>query len=120
MRPTGSAAQLEYRRQLGGNLLAQGKGVHEVACLLAVAPSSVTRWKQALVPWYSWHATRAQTVIVNQVSFGALRRAAHLIAISKNTRRDLIYLCRCDSEKITVIFYGVDAAFRPYRPEEKS
>jgi transposase len=47
MRPTGSAAQLEYRRQLGGKLLAQGKGVREVARLLAVAPSSVSRWKQA-------------------------------------------------------------------------
>lgn len=48
MRPRGSAAQLEYRRQLGGKLLAQGKGVREVARLLAVAPSSVSRWKQAL------------------------------------------------------------------------
>ena len=34
MRPKGSAAQLEYRRQLGGKLLAQGKGVREVAGLL--------------------------------------------------------------------------------------
>jgi transposase len=48
MRPTGSAAQLEYRRQLGGKWLAQGKGVREVARLLEVAPSSVSRWKQAL------------------------------------------------------------------------
>jgi transposase len=48
MRPTGSPAQLEYRRQLGGRLLAQGKGVHEIARLLEVAPSSVSRWKQAL------------------------------------------------------------------------
>ncbi len=48
MRPTGSAAQLEYRRQLGGKLLAQGKGVREIARLLEVAPSSVSRWKQAV------------------------------------------------------------------------
>lgn len=48
MRPIGSAAQLEYRRQLGGKLLAQGKGVREVARLREVAPSSVSRWKQAL------------------------------------------------------------------------
>lgn len=47
MRPTGSAAHLEYRRQLGGKLLAQGKGVREVGRLLEVAPSSVSRWKQA-------------------------------------------------------------------------
>ena len=48
MRPLGSAAQLEYRRQLGGKLLAQGKGVGEVARLLEVAPSSVSRWQHAL------------------------------------------------------------------------
>lgn len=47
MRPKGSAAQLAYRRQRGGKLLAQGKGVRAVAGLLAVAPSSVARWKQA-------------------------------------------------------------------------
>jgi transposase len=47
MRPKGSAAQLEYRRQLGGKLLAHGKGVREVARLLEVAPSSVSRWKHA-------------------------------------------------------------------------
>jgi transposase len=48
MRSKGSAAQLEYRRQLGARLLAQGKGVREIARWLAVAPSSVSRWKQAL------------------------------------------------------------------------
>ena len=48
MRPKGSAAQLEYRRHLGGKLLAQGKGLREVARLLEVAPASVWRWQQAL------------------------------------------------------------------------
>ena len=48
MRPKGSAAQLEYRRHLGGKLLAQSKGLREVARLLEVAPSSVWRWQQAL------------------------------------------------------------------------
>jgi|SRR5712692_5990016 len=48
MRPKGSAAQLEYRRHLGGKLLAQGKGLREVARLLEVVPSSVWRWQQAL------------------------------------------------------------------------
>jgi transposase len=48
MRPKGSAAQLEYRRQLGAKLLAQGKGVREIARWLDVAPSSVSRWKVAL------------------------------------------------------------------------
>jgi transposase len=48
MRPKGSAAQLEYRRHLGGKLLVQGRGVREIARLLEVAPSSVSRWKQAM------------------------------------------------------------------------
>jgi transposase len=48
MRPKGSAAHLEYRRQLAGKLLAQGKAVREIARLLDVVPSSVSRWKQAL------------------------------------------------------------------------
>jgi transposase len=48
MRSKGSAAELEYRRQLGAKLLAQGKGVREIARWLEVAPSSVSRWKQAL------------------------------------------------------------------------
>jgi transposase len=48
MRPKGSAAQLEYRRHLAGKLLAQGKGVREIARLFDVVPASVSRWKQAL------------------------------------------------------------------------
>jgi transposase len=48
MRSKGSAAQLEYRRQLDAKLLAQGKGVREIARWLEVAPSSISRWKQAL------------------------------------------------------------------------
>src|SRR5262245_37601351 len=48
MRPKGSAAHLEYRRQLAGKLVAQGKGVRESARLLDAVPSSVSRWNQAL------------------------------------------------------------------------
>ena len=48
MRPKGSAQELEVRRQIGGRLLQEGKGVREVARLLGASPSSVSRWKQAL------------------------------------------------------------------------
>jgi len=48
MRPKGSPAELEVRRRLGGRLLAEGKGVREVARLVGASPSSVERWKQAL------------------------------------------------------------------------
>lgn len=48
MRPKGSAEALEVRRRIAGRLLQQGKGVREVARLVGAAPSSVSRWKQAL------------------------------------------------------------------------
>ncbi|MFN3471704.1 MAG: IS630 family transposase [Aquificaceae bacterium] len=48
MRPKGSAEALEMRRQIAARLLQQGKGVREMARLLGVSPSSVSRWKAAL------------------------------------------------------------------------
>jgi transposase len=48
MRPKGSAEALEMRRQIGGRLLQEGKGVREVSRLTGAAPSSVCRWKQDL------------------------------------------------------------------------
>lgn len=48
MRPKGSAQELAVRRRIAGRLLLQGKGVREVARLVDAAPSSVSRWKQAL------------------------------------------------------------------------
>ena len=48
MRPKGTAAELEVRRRLGAKLLAEGKGIREVARLVGASPSSVARWKQAV------------------------------------------------------------------------
>lgn len=48
MRPKGSAETLEARRMRGGTLLLEGKGVCEIAKLLGVTPSAVSRWKKAL------------------------------------------------------------------------
>ena len=45
MRPKGSADRLEYRRQWAAQLLDESKGVNEVARLVQVSPSSVSRWK---------------------------------------------------------------------------
>lgn len=36
------------RRQIGGRLLQEGKGVREVSRLTGAAPSSVSRWKQEI------------------------------------------------------------------------
>ena len=48
MRPKGSAAELEARRLLGGQLLQDGKEVGEVVEILGVSQSSVNRWRRAV------------------------------------------------------------------------
>jgi glycosyltransferase involved in cell wall biosynthesis len=93
--------------------------------LYAVDPARTVVTVHDLIPLLRWRRgipgmPPGRRPWLNQISFGALRRAAHLIAISENTRCDLISLCGCDPEKITVIYYGVDRTFRPYTLEEKS
>jgi transposase len=46
MRTKGNAAQLESRRLLAGTLLLEGRGVGEVAQIVAASESSVRRWRQ--------------------------------------------------------------------------
>ena len=45
------------------------------------------------------------------------RRAAHIIAISEHTRRDLIATYGLDPEKITVIYEAAAPRFRPQSPQ---
>ena len=40
-------------------------------------------------------------------SLSFLKQAAHLIAISENTKNDLIKYCDCSAEKISVVYYGL-------------
>lgn len=40
-------------------------------------------------------------------SLSFLNQAAHLIAISENTKRDLIAHCNCSADKISVVYYGL-------------
>jgi glycosyltransferase involved in cell wall biosynthesis len=49
----------------------------------------------------------------------AVKRACHLIAISNNTKRDVIRHLGCDPERISVIYWGIDASFKPYPENEK-
>jgi transposase len=51
MRPHGTPEQLETRRRLAVRLLQQGHGESEVARMVGVRPSSITRWKQAFKAW---------------------------------------------------------------------
>jgi transposase len=48
MRPKGSAAELQARRRLAGQLLLEGSDVDEVAEIVGASESSVRRWRRAL------------------------------------------------------------------------
>jgi glycosyltransferase involved in cell wall biosynthesis len=63
---------------------------------------------------------RKKVPILNIFSFNALRRAKHLIAVSDNTRRDLINILKIPDYLISVIYQGIDEIFRPYVQEEKT
>lgn len=43
----------------------------------------------------------------------AVRRADHVVAVSEQTRRDLVRLLSVPESKVTVVYNGVDARFRP-------
>lgn len=53
-------------------------------------------------------------------SLWALKRAAHIIAISSNTKNDLVKLIGCDPSKISVVYLGVDEIFKPYNTAKKN
>lgn len=48
----------------------------------------------------------------------AVRRAAWILADSESTRRDLIELLDAEPERVTVLYPGVEARFRPIRETE--
>jgi glycosyltransferase involved in cell wall biosynthesis len=54
-----------------------------------------------------------------ELSFRALKRARHLIAISENTKRDLIRHLGCEAEQISVIYLGIDSSFKPSGEEDR-
>jgi glycosyltransferase involved in cell wall biosynthesis len=59
--------------------------------------------------------------VMKRFSLNTIRNAASLIAVSKNTREDVVKYARVPPEKIAVIPEGVDPRFfLPPRPEERS
>lgn len=48
MRTKGTASELEARRRRAAGLLGRGKGTNEVARLVGVTPSCVSKWKKAI------------------------------------------------------------------------
>jgi glycosyltransferase involved in cell wall biosynthesis len=72
--------------------------VHDLGYLYH--PQAHTRWAR----WYLQWAT----------SYNA-RAAAHVIADSQATKRDLIAHCHVAPDKVTVIYPGYDRSFVPVR-----
>ncbi len=57
--------------------------------------------------------------LTNPLRFHVLRRAAHLIAISESTKRDLVALLGIEEQRVSVVYYGVSGTFAPARPDER-
>ncbi|MDO9533585.1 MAG: glycosyltransferase family 1 protein [Deltaproteobacteria bacterium] len=78
-----------------------------------------------LIPLIVWRgdipgSLRGKRPWLNMFSFNALRRAKHLIAVSKNTHRDLVNILKIPDYRISVIYPGIDKKFRPYGQDEKT
>jgi glycosyltransferase involved in cell wall biosynthesis len=113
----------QARRQQGqiNHILDHGYG----HLLYVLDPEHTIVTVHDLIPLMCWRGAipglaPARKPWLNLLSFNALRRARHLIAVSENTRRDLIRLCGCSAQKITVVYQGVDSIFRPYSRSEKT
>lgn len=77
-----------------------------------------------LIPFLRWKGAipgvapdRRRPLI--EISLRALKQAGHVIAISENTKRDLVRYLGCDAERISVIYWGIDPSFKPCRAEKR-
>ena len=49
---------------------------------------------------------------LSEYSASFLKKAAHIIAVSQNTKQDLVDYCGCNANRITVSYSGIDPLFR--------
>jgi glycosyltransferase involved in cell wall biosynthesis len=56
--------------------------------------------------------TMARRSWLNEYSLGFLKRAAAIVAVSENTKQDLLRYCQCAPERIHVLANGVEPAFK--------
>ena len=73
--------------------------------ILTVHDLSFLRVPEHFVPGFCEYLTGAVS--------RAVHRADHILADSESTRRDLVELLAVDPERVTVIYPGVEARFRP-------
>ncbi|MCB9139813.1 MAG: glycosyltransferase family 4 protein [Caldilineaceae bacterium] len=67
---------------------------------------------------YPEHHTRTNRAFLHQAMPAFVRAASHVIAVSEQTRRDLMEFYKTPPEKITVIYEGIDAGFAPAPADE--
>lgn len=87
-------------------------GLVNVLPLLASAPGVVTVHDLSYLR-HPERFHRSKVVYLRGAVALAVRRAQHVLAVSNNTRRDLIELLHVDSERITVTYPGVHPRFHP-------
>ena len=88
--------------------------------LLFCHPNSIvtihdcTPWKYPELVYSRSPLMRFRQQIYTRLQTIALRRSSrHLIAVSENTKRDLISVLNFDPEDISVIYEGIESLFRP-------
>lgn len=108
-----------HQRQLN-HILDHGYG-HLV---YAVRPGRTVVTVHDLIPLVRWRGgipglSPGRKPWLNLLSLRGLRLATRLIAVSENTRRDLIRFCNCAPDRIDVVYHGVDPFFKPYGLSQK-
>ena len=80
--------------------------VHDIIPILA--------WR-GLIPYFNYpHKPR-----LFEYSINSLKYANHIIAVSENTKKDLIKHCGLKNKNISVIYNGCDSSFKPLTKNQK-
>jgi glycosyltransferase involved in cell wall biosynthesis len=66
---------------------------------------------------YPEHHTATNRAFLKQAMPTFVRAATHIIAVSEQTKRDLMELYATPAGKITVVYEGIDAGFSPAAPD---
>ena len=92
--------------------------------LNAIDPKQTIITVHDLIPFLAWKGEipglkYPHFPLLYKLSIASLNKARAIIAISDNTKKDLINHCGIDASKITVIHAGVDKRFESFSNEKK-
>ena len=112
--------QINFLKLLNKEKLDLMHFTHFNAPVLYKAPSIVTIHDLTL----SFYPGKKMTSIHHRLAYhltlsSAVNKAKKVIAVSENTKQDLIRLLNTDPEKISVIYEGVNDDFKPIRQESQ-